>query len=126
MNFQKAMLTTLICASVVMLGTMSHADSNNKIKFKSKVTLKVGQAAVIHGRRGECGKLPTQADLTKSKADIEANLTTGTITFGKEGVRQSGSCGGWTPAYETIFVAQTPGRETVKVHGDSIRIVVRN
>ena len=49
------------------------ADSSNKIKYKSKVNLQVGQAMVIHGRRGECGKLPTKADLEKSKSDINAN-----------------------------------------------------
>ncbi len=80
---------------------------------------------VIHGRRGECGKLPTKAELAKSKSDIEAKLTTGSIRFGKQGVRKSGSCGGWTPAYETIFVAEKPGKETVRVHGDPVKITVK-
>ena len=102
------------------------ADSSNKIVYKSKVNLQVGQAMVIHGRRGECGKLPTKADLEKSKSDINAKLTTGSVRFGKQGVRKSGSCNGWTPAYETIFVAESPGRETVKSHGDAIRITVND
>ncbi|MCV6584600.1 MAG: hypothetical protein OIF47_03625 [Marinibacterium sp.] len=89
------------------------------------MTLNVGQAVVVHGRRGECGKLPTKADLAKSKSDIEAKLTTGRITFGKPGVRRSGACGGWTPAYETIFIAERPGKETVKIHGDTVRITVK-
>lgn len=122
--------TKLLAYSAFLIGfcafsSLAFADSSNQIKYQKRVTLKVGQAMVIHGRRGECGKLPTQAELAKSKADIEAKLTTGRITFGKQGVRKSGSCGGWTPAYETIFVAETPGKETVKVHGDPVKITVK-
>ncbi|MEL7212331.1 MAG: hypothetical protein AAGK92_06695 [Pseudomonadota bacterium] len=114
---------SLICGLLAVAPAL--ADSANKIKFRDRVTLEVGQAIVVHGRRGECGALPTKADLAKSKQDIDAKLTTGYVTFGKPGVRQSGGCGGWTPAYETIFVAEKPGRERVRIHGDEVRITVK-
>ncbi|MEM1075293.1 MAG: hypothetical protein AAGI36_12600 [Pseudomonadota bacterium] len=115
----------ILLAAVVGLPSSAMADSSNKIKVKSKVNLKVGQAMIVHGRRGSCGKLPTKAELSASKSDIDAALTTGHVVFGKPGVRKSGACGGWTPVYETIFVADKPGRETVKIHGDSVRIFVK-
>ncbi len=122
-QFAKSMAATLICG--LLVATPALADSSNKIKFRDRVTLEVGQAIVVHGRRGECGALPTQADLAKSKQDIDAKLSTGHIRFGKPGVRRSGGCGGWTPAYETIFVADRPGRERVSIHGDEVRITVK-
>ncbi len=112
-------LTLLISAPAVQ------ADSNNKIKFRSSVSLKVGQAAIIHGKNETCGQLPTKAELAKSKSNLDATMKTGYITFGKPGVRKSGRCNGWTPAYETIFVAVRPGSENVKIHGDTVRITVK-
>jgi len=124
-TFAKTIFCFLLPLALATAPTILTADTSNKIKYKSKVNLKVGQAAIIHGRRGECGQLPSQADLKKSKSDLDAKLTTGSIRFGKQGVRKSGSCGGWTPAYETIFIAEQPGRETIKVHGDKIQFVVK-
>lgn len=130
MKFMMTRLTGGVAIAAIatlfsVISTASIADANNKIKHQKSITLNVGQAAIVHGRRGECGKLPTQADLAKSKSDINAKLKTGRIAFGKPGVRRSGGCNGWTPAYETIFVAERPGRETVRIHGDDGRITVR-
>ncbi|ASM74498.1 MULTISPECIES: hypothetical protein [Roseobacteraceae] len=126
MNFLKSIPVALVLGlSVVAMPSVSVADNSNRIPFKKSVSLKVGQAMVIHGRRGDCGSLPSKSDLAKSKSDLDRNLTTGHIVFGKPGVRKSGSCNGWTPAYETIFVADQPGRETVKIHGDAVRITVK-
>lgn len=124
-NFRQAGVALVIALVSAGAPSMSVADSSNRIKYQKSVSLKVGQAMVVHGRRGDCGVLPSQADLAKSKADLDRALTTGHVVFGKPGVRRSGSCNGWTPAYETIFVADRPGRETVRIHGDSVRITVR-
>ncbi len=121
----KYVVQVIAVISFCAVSGLAFADASNKVKYKSKVNLKVGQATIVHGLRGECGKLPTKAERSKSKSNLDAKLTTGHIVFGKAGVRGSGSCGGDTPVYETIFVADRPGRETVKIHGDTVRIVVK-
>ena len=103
----------------------AQADSSNKVKFRSSISLKVGQAAIVHGARGKCGQLPSKNDLSDTKQNLDSALKTGHIAFGKPGIRKSGSCNGWTPVYETIFVADRPGKETVKIHGDTVRITVK-
>ncbi|WP_224823243.1 hypothetical protein [Cognatishimia sp. MH4019] len=123
MKLIRSLSVAILCS--VTAATPVLADSSNKIKFRDRITLEVGQAIVVHGRRGDCGALPTKAVLAQSKQNLDANLKTGHIVFGKPGVRRSGGCGGWTPAYETIFVADRPGRETVKIHGDQVRITVK-
>ncbi|WP_152541140.1 hypothetical protein [Sulfitobacter noctilucae] len=111
--------------STLAFAPVAQADKSNKVKFRKSITLKVGQAAIVHGARGECGQLPSKAHLAKSKRNLDLTLETGHIAFGKPGVRRSSSCKGWTPVYETIFVADRPGKETVKIHGDSVRITVK-
>ncbi len=118
-------MALILVLSCLTLAPVAQADSSNKVKFRESITLKVGQAAIVHGVKGECGQLPTKADLAKSKRNLDAALKTGHIAFGKPGVRKSGSCNGWTPVYETIFVADRPGEETVKIHGDKVRIKVK-
>lgn len=126
MNFIKSTSIALVAGlSVLTFATHVQADSSNKVKFRSSVSLKVGQAMIVHGIRGACGQLPTKADLAQSKGNLDAALKTGHIAFGKPGVRKSGGCNGWTPVYETIFVADRPGKETVKIHGDTVRITVK-
>jgi hypothetical protein len=111
--------------SVLTSAPGSEADSSNKVEYRSRITLNVGQAAIVHGARGECGQLPSKATLVNNKRNLNPRLKTGHIVFGKTGVRRSASCNGWTPVYETIFVADKPGKETVKIHGDTVRITVK-
>lgn len=126
MNFSRSTSVALIAGlSVLTFAPAAQADNSNKVKFRSSITLKVGQAAIVHGARGDCGKLPSKADLARNKRNLDPTLKTGHIAFGKPGVRKSGSCNGWTPVYETIFVADRPGKETVKIHGDTVRITVK-
>ncbi|MCZ0813198.1 MAG: hypothetical protein ACQEVT_18825 [Pseudomonadota bacterium] len=126
MNFLKSTSVALLAGlSVLTFAPVAQADSSNKVKFRSSVTLKVGQAAIVHGARGECGQLPSKADLARNKRNLDPTLKTGHIVFGKLGVRKSGGCKGRTPVYETIFVADRPGKETVKIHGDTVRITVK-
>lgn len=95
------------------------AQNTNRVPYKERVTLKVGEAMVIHGARGYCGKLPTKAELKPIK------FTTGTVVFGKEGVRKSKACGGDTPVYEAIFKAEAKGNEKIELFGDPISITVK-
>ncbi|WP_187430544.1 hypothetical protein ROLI_036740 [Roseobacter fucihabitans] len=103
----------------------AHADSSNKVKFRQTVSIKVGQAMVFHGLRGDCGKLPNQAQMKKSLSRYNAELKTGRLQYGKPGVRRSGQCNGNTPVMETLFVATTPGREKVKIYGDTVTFIVK-
>lgn len=125
----KISVKTVSCLLVPLFYITLHAcvpaDQPNEVKFKSTVELNVGEATVIHGARGKCGQLPSQADLEKSKSNLDAALTTGRITFGKPGVRESRYCGGWTPVYETIFVAEKPGQEQVEIYGNNIKFIVK-
>ena len=126
MTFLKSISVALFVGiSALAFAPVAQADNSNKVKFRSNITLKVGQAAIVHGARGKCGQLPSKADLAKNKRNLDPTLKTGHIAFGKPGVRKSGSCNGWTPVYETIFVADRPGKETVKIHGDTVRITVK-
>lgn len=101
------------------LADPAFAEKPNRVPYKEKVTLKVGEAMVIHGLRGDCGKLPPKSQLKPIK------FTTGTVVFGKEGVRKSNSCGGDTPVYEAIFKAETKGKEKIELFGDPISITVK-
>ncbi len=89
------------------------------IDYEKRVTLKVGQSAVIYGYRGDCGKAP-------AAGQVELPATnTGTLSLGKLGMTNSNNCGGRTPAVEIIFTATTPGRETFELNGDQVSVRVR-
>ncbi|WP_227268295.1 hypothetical protein [Roseobacter weihaiensis] len=107
------------------LATAAHADSSNRVEFKNRVSIKVGQAMVFHGLRGACGKLPDQGQMKRSLERYNAELTTGRLQYGKPGVRRSGQCNGNTPVMETLFVATTPGREKIEIYGDMVTFIVR-
>jgi len=94
------------------------ATAEGSIPFVDKLTLRVGESAVIHGIRGDCGKLPAKSQLKPRKLKI------GTLTIGREGTRSSRRCGGLTPAVEVIFTATAPGKETFTVEGDRMRVTV--
>ena len=89
-----------------------------EISWRKDVNLKVGESMVVYGYRGDCGQRP---DLSQVRVPA---TRTGQFSFGQMGVRQSNRCGGTTPAIELVFTATAPGRETVKVQGDEIRIRV--
>ena len=110
---------SLVALALTALPRSADADASNLIEWAPSVSLKVGQQKVIHGIRGEtCGTLPGKNRL-KTRF-----LKTGQIVYGKPGVRNSRSCGGMTPAVEVIFIATTPGKETITVSGDKIRVTV--
>lgn len=109
---------SLALALCLALPFAVHAEGIS-IKYKERVTLAVGQSAVIHGIRGECGQAPATSDIALPA------LQTGTLSLGKLGTRNSNSCGGPTPAIEVIFTATTKGRESFEVEGDKITVRVK-
>ena len=117
--------STLVSAAVIAcLPLLAAAESVNRITYKKDVKLKVGQAMVVHGLRGACGKAPTRADIKKMEKRY-GMLGVGRIVAGKPGVRKSGQCDGDTPAVEAVFVAEKPGQVMVDVFGDPIKITVK-
>lgn len=111
--------------TALSLSAAAYADSSNRVNFKNRVNIKVGQAMVFHGLRGDCGSLPTKAATQRALDTYNAELQTGRIQFGKPGVRKSGQCNGDTPVLETLFVATTPGRERVDIFGDTVLFIVK-
>lgn len=103
----------------------SAATDAGQIGYQSSVTLDVGQSAVVHGLRGDCGSLPTDEVVASSTEALNARTSLGTFSFGAPGVRNSGACGGDTPARQTVFTATASGQETINVHGDPVTITVR-
>lgn len=112
--------TVAACLVLASLAAPLAAQSGKEIKFRERVTLDVGQSVVIYGYRGDCGALPTKAQI-----ELPA-LKTGTLSLGAEGFRNSKRCKGDTPAVEIIFTATTPGRESFEIQGDGITVRVRN
>lgn len=112
-------MRALLTLGLAILLPVAVLAQETTISYKERVTLSVGQSVVIHGIRGDCGQPPA-----KSEISLPA-LQTGTLSLGKLGVRNSGSCGGPTPAIEVIFTATTKGRESFEVEGDKISVRVK-
>lgn len=117
-KFLPAALAIALALSLSPMAALSQAT--NDIPYRETLTLSVGQSAVIYGYRGECGQLPGAGEVR-----VPA-LSTGTLSIGQPGQRQSRRCGGTTPAVEIIFTATTPGRESFELQGDRIRVRVTN
>jgi hypothetical protein len=113
------MLRLALCFTL-LVGSTALANSNNLIPFHKKIELKVGQSMVVNGYRGACGKRPKNVDKKRTRS-----TKTGILSIGKWGVRNSGKCGGLTPAIEVIFKATKRGRETIEVDGSKIRVTVK-
>lgn len=109
----------LACLALLALAGPLAAQQGTEIKYRERVTLGTGQSVVVYGIRGDCGKLPTAAQIKLPK------LKTGTLSVGKEGFRKSKRCNGNTPAVEVIFTATAPGRETFELQGDSVSVRVK-
>jgi len=110
-----------LVAAAALAGTVgctTAQTSGPEIKWQRSVNLAVGQSTVVYGYRGDCGRLP------KSGAIRLPSAKTGHFTLGRKGWRHSGRCKGPTPAVELVFKATTPGRETIRIQGDPVRINV--
>ena len=95
------------------------AQSSKGIEYEERVSVKVGQSAVIYGFRGDCGKQPNISEITLP------TLQTGTLSFGKIGQTQSKRCGGLTPAVEIVFTGGAKGRESFALNGDPFTVRVK-
>ncbi|MDA8585193.1 hypothetical protein N9L47_02880 [Rhodobacteraceae bacterium] len=104
----------------LMAGAMAHANSDNIIPYRKEVALKVGQAVIVNGFRGDCGERPKNVDPKRTRA-----TKLGVLTIGKWGMTKSRNCGGLTPAVEVIYHAKTKGSETIEVNGSKIRVTVK-
>jgi hypothetical protein len=92
------------------------------ISYRRSVTLSIGQSAVIHGARGDCGAP------APSWSDVEAKLpklSVGTFSDGGVGVRNSNACGGPTPARAISVTGTKSGTENIVLYGDPITITVK-
>lgn len=99
----------------------SPADDAPIVAYRPTVTLAVGQSRIIHGERGDCGKLPRAWD--KVEASLPATRT-GNFSDGGLVRRNSNFCQGLTPARGILFTATTPGTEEFDIQGDFIKMTV--
>ena len=105
---------------VAML-TVSAAAEAQQIPYRRDVNLIIGQSAIIHGARGECGRPQPDWDLVFPRLP---HSLTGSFSDGGTGTRQSRSCGGPTPARAVRFTAERAGSEQIELFGDTINITV--
>lgn len=99
----------------------TEVDDAPLITYLPEVRLVVGQSHIIHGERGDCGRLP------REWRDVWGNLPSSRIgEFSDAGVvrRYSMFCKGVTPARGIRFTATAPGTEEMYVTGDYMKITV--
>lgn len=119
MDMLKPLRVVALGAALAGIGLSALAQTTKRIEYRETVTVNVGQSVVVHGYRGECGKLPAKGDISFPA------LKTGKLSIGAAGIRLSNRCGGDTPALQVIFTATTAGREKFEVQGDPISVRVR-
>lgn len=90
------------------------------IALATNLEIELGQRAVVHGLRGDCGALPQVAELSETQT-----TRLGYLILGRPGLVPAEECGGATPAYEIIYVPQRTGREKLTISGSTIRMRVR-
>ncbi|WP_374788880.1 hypothetical protein [Brucella oryzae] len=99
----------------------TEVDDAPLITYLPEVRLVVGQSRIIHGERGDCGRLP------RDWRDVWGNLPSSRIgDFSDAGIvrRYSMFCKGVTPARGVRFTAKAPGTEEMYVVGDYMKITV--
>ncbi|GAB4168772.1 MAG: hypothetical protein OHK0024_04240 [Thalassobaculales bacterium] len=86
------------------------------------VRLKVGDSAVIHGRRADnCGEQPPSwEDVLGELPDVPS----GEWSDGGIGLRVSRACKGATPARAVVFTALRPGSHMIVLYDDPVTIIV--
>ena len=104
----------------VLFGTRGAMAQN--LQYQSKVFLEVGQSALIHAARGECGQ---QAPDWGKVAPLLPKSSTGKFSDGGLSTRKSQQCDGITPARVIRFTATTLGSEQIELEGDTIYVEVR-
>ncbi len=91
------------------------------VVYQPELQMTVGESRIIHGERGDCGKMP------REWSDVWNGLSPSALgTYSDGGLvrRNSKYCKGITPARGIRFTATTPGTETLHVSGDMIKLTV--
>lgn len=95
--------------------------TGQRIPYRDRVTLKVGQSAVIHGARGACGEQPPPWNAARWELPP---LYIGAWSDGGVGYRISRACDGPTPVRGIVFTAINPGKESIVIFNDPVVISV--
>lgn len=91
------------------------------IPYRRHVTLKVGEAVVLKGVRGDCGApAPSWSRLSPHLPPT----TLGRFSDGGPGEVSSKSCKGMTPARAVRFTATQKGSETLLIFEDTVSVTV--
>ena len=91
------------------------------IVLRPHVSIAVGESIVIHGERGDCGKLPPDWEYVLTRLPVSR---IGDFSDGGIVRRNSNFCKGETPARAVVFTARRTGVEEFLVLGDVMRVTV--
>jgi len=97
------------------------ADDAPLVFYEPELQMTVGESRIIHGERGDCGKLP------REWGEIWNGLAPSRLGIYSDGGlvrRNSKYCKGITPARGIRFTATAPGTETLHISGDMIKLTV--
>ncbi|SDE94579.1 hypothetical protein [Rhodospira trueperi] len=111
----------LIVFGCLLGGAIFSTAMAQNIPYRETVTLSVGQSAIIHGARGQCGEAPPDWSAVAARLPM---VSVGTFSDGGVGERRSRRCNGPTPARAVRFTATTPGQEQIELFGDTVDITV--
>lgn len=95
--------------------------TGQRIYWREVVELSVGEAVVVHGKRGRCGEQPPPWE---EVLKFLPELSTGVWLDGGVGYRVSRSCGGTTPSRAVVFKATQPGVDKIFLYDDPITLTV--
>ena len=113
-----------VCAALLTLamsGVLAGAAAAEVIPYQPDIVLKVGEEALIHGRRGDCGRQPRS--WARMLDELPA-LRHGTFREGPLGERYSRRCKGLTPARGVIYRALSKGVDSFTLYGDRMKVTV--
>lgn len=91
------------------------------IVLRPHVSMVVGESLIIHGERGDCGKLPPDWEYVLTRLPVSR---IGEFSDGGIVRRNSNFCKGETPARAVTFTAKKPGVEEFLVLGDVMRVSI--
>lgn len=96
--------------------------TGQQVYYREQVIARVGESAVVHGKRGErCGEQPPPWE---EVLPYLPELATGVWTDGGVGFRVSRACGGTTPVRAVVFTATRPGLDAFLLYDDPVTLRV--
>lgn len=113
----------LPASKAVGVATVGPIDvTGQQVYYLEQVTARVGESAVIHGKRGlRCGEQPPPWE---EVLPYLPELSTGVWTDGGVGFRVSRACGGATPVRAVVFTATRPGLDAFLLYDDPVTLRV--